>query len=55
MQRRLHVIMKKDKPKLAPKVPIPPRDQPFKYHKEHDAKLTRDSAQAPMTKKRLSK
>ncbi len=45
--------MKKDKPKKAPKVPS--YDMNKNFMKEHDAKLKRDSAQAPMSKKRLSK
>jgi hypothetical protein len=44
----------KDKPKKAPKVAPPSREKP-NYMRESDVKLKRDSAQAPMTRKRLSK
>lgn len=46
--------MKSSKPKKAPKVAPPPKDKP-NYMREYDAKLKRNSAQAPMTSKRLSK
>lgn len=46
--------MKKDKPKKAPKVAPPSRDKP-NYMRESDVKSNRQSPQAPMTKKRLSK
>ncbi len=46
--------MKSSKPKKAPKVAPPSREEP-NYMREADVKLKRDSAQAPMTRKRLSK
>jgi hypothetical protein len=45
--------MKQGKPKKAPKVPNP--DVKNNYMKESDKGSPRKSAQAPMTKKRLSK
>lgn len=46
--------MKKDKPKKAPKVAAPSKEKP-NFMRESDAGQKRTSAQAPMTKKRLSK
>jgi hypothetical protein len=43
-----------DKPIKAPKVASPSKEKP-NYMREYDSKSTRSSAQAPMSKKRLSK
>jgi hypothetical protein len=43
-----------DKPRKAPKVAPPSKEKP-NYMREYDSKSTRSSAQAPMSKKRLSK
>jgi len=47
--------MKNNKPKSAPKVGVPPKNKPFSFFREKPPVSKGKSAQAPMSKKKLSK
>jgi hypothetical protein len=48
-------MSKTGKPKSAPHVGIPPKNKPFSFFREKPAVSKGKSAQAPITRKKLSK